>query len=159
MDVFFGERLSLFQFLPLPDPKILRRSADEGARHPVLVPMDNLAAGEDQGRQAVDARAFMENGLCVLGCQGLDAAAAQTDPIARGRAGLNDDVVDARLGQEQRMAVQAPLPISAIASSDPTPMMMPSVVSAERKALRRRERIAVEVVRARNRRSPRGVSR
>ena len=52
------------------------------------------------------------------------------------------------LVKSARIADQAPLPISAMASSDPTPMMMPSVVRAERMALRRSERMAVEVVRA-----------
>ena len=58
-----------------------------------------------------------------------------------------------------RIADHAPLPISAIASSDPTPMMMPSVVSADRSTLRRSERKAVEVVRAKNRISSRAVLR
>jgi len=93
------------------------------------------------GRQAVDARAFVEDALRVLGCQGLDAAAAEAHPIARRSAGLNHDVIDPPfLVKSVRIADHAPLPISAMASSDPTPMMMPSVVSAERMALRRSER-------------------
>ena len=57
------------------------------------------------------------------------------------------------LVKSTRIADQAPVPISAIAKSDPTPMMIPSVVSAERRALRRSERSAVAEVRARKRRS------
>ncbi len=63
------------------------------------------------------------------------------------------------LDKSVRIAVHAPLPISAMATSDPTPMMMPSVVSAERMTLRRSERRAVEVVRAKNRMSSRAVAR
>ena len=50
------------------------------------------------------------------------------------------------------IAVADPLPTSAIAISEATPMMMPRVVSTDRITLRRSERRAVTVVRAKNRR-------
>ena len=99
-DVVVGERLALLELLPLADPEVSRRGADEVARDPVLVAVDELAAGEDQGRQAVDARALVEDRVGVLGREGLDAAAAQADAVPRRGAGLHHDVVDPRLGQE-----------------------------------------------------------
>ena len=97
IDVALGERFPFVQVFPLPDAEVSRSRADEGARHPVLVPMDDLPAGEYQGCQAINARAFVEDRLGVLGSQGLDASAAQADPIARRRACLDHDVIDTRL--------------------------------------------------------------
>ena len=54
-----------------------------------------------------------------------------------------------------RIADHAPLPISAIATRDPTPIMMPSAVSAERMTLRRSDRSAADVMRAKKRMSSR----
>ena len=99
-DVAVGERRALLELFPFADPQVPRRGADEGARDPVLVAVDELAAGEDQGREAVDARALVEDRVGVLGRQRLDAAAAQADAVPRRGARLDHDVVDPRLGQE-----------------------------------------------------------
>ena len=116
VDVALGERLAFVQVFPLPDAKVSRGGADEGARDPVLVPVDDLPAREDQGCQAVDARAFVEDRLGVLGRQGLDAAAAEADAIARRRAGLDHDVIDTRLGQE--CANRRPCPLADLGDGD-----------------------------------------
>ena len=44
-DVAVGERLALLQLLPLADPQVSRRGADEGARDPVLVPIKRPGGG------------------------------------------------------------------------------------------------------------------
>ena len=78
--------------------------------------MNRLLAREHQWRQAIDTGAFVENRVGVVGRQGLDASAAQADPIARRGTGLNHDVIDTCLGQE--CANRRPCPVADLGDGE-----------------------------------------
>ena len=148
-DVLVGERLALGQLLPVADAEQAGRGAVDVDRHPVLVAVDDLPARVDDRREAVDGRALVADRLGVLGRERLDRAAAEADAVARRRPGLDEQACSPPCSRAPAViAVADPLPISAIAISEATPMMMPSVVSTDRSTFRRSDRRAVWVVRA-----------
>ena len=115
--------------------------------------MDDLPAGEDHRGEAVDAGHSWRIVSASSGVRVLTLPLPRLTPLREAAPAWTTMLSTPVFVRSERIADHAPLPISAIASSEPTPMMMPRVVSDDRMALRRIERKAVEVVRAKKRTS------
>ncbi len=72
-------------------------------------------------------RALVQDGLCVLGREGHDAARAEADPAACGRARQDQQIIGAHIGDGAlNGGWMSPLPISIMMMTAATPMMIPA---------------------------------
>ena len=126
--------------LPLADLGVLVAAAlDRGV--PVLVAVDDLGPGADAGRDGLDGRAAVRDGLGVLGPAG---SASRRSRCGRRRwfrlAGLTKRRFVPMELKRASTAALAPAPMLTMAMTAPTPMMMPRQVRNVRILLRARAR-------------------
>ena len=124
-------------------PQVRRRRAVDVAGHPVAVAVDDLRAGADDGGDVRDGGAFLEDGVASSGVSVMMLPAPKLTPPLAAVPGMTSRLLAPMLAMVFWMAADEPLPISIMAMTAATPMMMPSVVSAARMMLRRRARNAV----------------
>ena len=136
-----GERLALVD-LKVANRQVVGRGSQH-LRSPIVIAVDHLRSATHRGRGQSRGIAFADDRPGVVFRQRLRVPRAHTDARAGDTARKNHDQVAADGGDLLLIRSSAPDPTATIAITAATPMMMPSMVSAERILFTRSARNAI----------------
>ncbi len=132
--------------VPFPDIEKGGGGAVNKGGDPVAVAINDLGPGPDDGRRGSTAGHSLRMASPSWGVRVMTLPAPKLTPPLEAVPGRTSRLLAPMLAMVCWMAVEEPCPISIMAMTAATPMMMPRVVRAARRTLRRRPFSAVRSI-------------